>query len=159
MRVYEYSGRPWLALLMLGLGLWLLVREVFGLGPWFGPATLGALAAYFAFLYIRRERRLEWLVAAWLLGMWALYLALGIVLGGPLPFAFFFVLLGLGFMGVYATGTRPATWPVMAASALFALGTIVWVLGIGLALLPYVLPLVLIGYGIWLLRRENRQRW
>lgn len=153
---FQYQG-PWLAVLLLAVGLWLLVREVFGFGPWFAVASLGTLAGYYAFQYMWRERRLEALVAAWLLGMWALYVALGALLGARLPVAFFFVLLGFGFVGVYLTGTRPATWPLLLASGFFALATIVWVLGLGLALAPYLLPVLLIGYGVWLLREHRRQ--
>lgn len=148
---------PWLALALIGLGGWFLIREVFGLGAWFAPATLGALALACLAAYLTAWRRQRWLAGAWLLGGWALYLALDAYLPGGLPFPFFFAFLGLAFLGLYACGARPAFWPLLPASLLLGVATFLWMLSVGLTLLPYLLPLGLVGYGIWLLARQRRR--
>lgn len=148
---------PWLALFLLGLGAWFLLRAVLNPGPWFAPATLGALALAAAAAYGAGGRRLRWLTAAWLLGAWAAYQGLDAYLPGGMSGAYFFAFLGFGFLGLYATGTRPALWPLLPASLLLGLATLVWMLNMGLALAPYLLPVLLMAYGGWLLVRGRRR--
>lgn len=146
---------PWLAVLLIGLGAWFLVREVFALGPWFAPATLAVLTAAAAAAWLITGRRLRWLTAAWLLGAWTAYKALDAYLTGGLPFAFFFAFLGLGFLGVYVLAVRPALWPLVPASLLLGLATLLWMISVGLTLAPYLVPVALIAYGAWLLTRRR----
>ncbi|MFO7173056.1 MAG: hypothetical protein DIU70_008855 [Bacillota bacterium] len=153
MRLEIDSHRRWLPYLLIGLGLWWLVEVLWRPGPWFGAGALGLLAATLAGAYRWRERRWEYLTGAWLLGAWAAYILLDGYLPGGLPFAFFFAFLGLGFLGVYATGTRPAMWPLIPGAFLLGLATFLWVLTLGVQLAPYLLPFLLVAAGFWLLRR------
>ncbi len=144
---------PWLALVLVAVGSWFLIREIFELGAWFGPATLAALAVVSLLRWLSGGRQQRWLAAGWLLGAWAIYLALDATLAGGMPFAFFFAFLGLAFLGLYACGARPAFWPLVPTSLFLGLATVVWMFTVGLTLLSYLLPLGLIAYGGWLLMR------
>lgn len=158
MRFEVDIGGRWLSYVLIGVGLWWLVRSWWQPGPWYSGATLGVLALGLGLAYRLRERRWSYLTGAWLLAAWAVYLLLDAYLLGGLPFAFFFAFLGLAFFGVYAFGTRPALWPVLPGSLLLGLATVLWVLSVGFQLAPYLLPLLLVAGGIWLVLGGSRNR-
>lgn len=146
-----------LAWLLVAVGLWYLTKSLLDLGAWFMPATVSVLALWPLASFVR-TRRLEHFVGLCLLLSWAAYGWLGFVLPEGLPLAFFFVFLGLGFIAVYALATRPLMWPLLPAALLLGLGTFFWVLGMGLAHAPFLIPVALIAWGLWILSRQARGR-
>lgn len=145
-----------LGLLLVLAGFWFLAREFFGLGPWFAPATLASLAGVCAGAWLG-TRSVSWLTGAFFLGSWALYKALDVYFGGTLPYSFLPAFWGLGFMLLYAVATRPLRWPLVPASLLLGLATVMYVVGVGIETAKYWAPAALVLWGIYMIVRASRR--
>lgn len=149
-----------LALFLVALGLWQLVKNVWHLGWGFTAGTLAVLALVSWGLHLRRRDSIIYLLGGWLLVAWALFAVVAGLLGSLLPGALWLSFLGLGFLIFYALHTRPVTWPLIPAVVLGALGVVLALLFTAISLtlrFAYVLvPLALIAWGLsWLLKRKR----
>jgi hypothetical protein len=148
-------------LMLLAVGIWLLLKSALGLGWYFTAGTLAVLALV-AWCYYLVKKEMGYVVAGWLLVAWAAYAALDGLLLGQLPGSAWLVFLGIGFLVVYGLHTRPGRWPLIPASILLGLGTFFWVVGTALrwtfALAPYLLPALLVAWGVWLLVGWRRKK-
>lgn len=154
-RRYEISIHPvWLpGLLLVLLGGFLFVRQMFALGFWVWPTVLTAAGGAYLFAHYRHGR-LGDLTGACLLLAWAAYAWIDSYI--PLPFSLWFAFLGLGFFAVYYLGTKPLQWPLLPGGLLLALSTFFWVVGVTFSLARYLIPLLLIALGIAHVMGRNR---
>ena len=148
------------ALLLIGLGLFFLAANFWQLSGGIFFVALG----------------LAFLVARVTTGRYGLAVPAGILLGfgafvaledttlaatGADPGGWFFVMLGLGFLAVYIVGGRlESLWPLIPAAILADFGLIL--LGAfnlqslaQFAWMAQYWPLVLIGFGLWLVLRDR----
>lgn len=156
MRIQFEIGRYWLGLLGICIGLWFAARQVFDLGPWFTPATLGVLTLTALVAWFFTHRALGWLVGTYMFGFWALYELADLTLGGTLPGSLLLLFWGAAFLLLYGLHTRPFRWPLIPAAALMGLGTFFYVVGVGIATARYWLPVALIIWGISALFRRSQ---
>lgn len=146
------SGAGWLFVVM---GVWLVVRPWLDLPRWLWPGLLVAGALWQTQGYFRYRRDSK-LVGACVLAAWAAYAALAAYLPG-LPWYLAFAFLGLGFLVASAVVPGRPQWPLLPGALLLAVATVFWILHVSLQLLAYLLPLVLILGGLWLVGPGRRR--
>jgi hypothetical protein len=150
-----HVGAVSVGLLLMLAGLWFMAREFLGPGPWFVPATLAVLtAASFAGWAV--TRRVSWLTGLFFLLSWTAYKALDVWFGGKLPYSFLPAFWGIGFMVLYTVGTRPYRWPLIPASLLLGLATVMYVVGVGIETARYWVPAALLLWGLYMIVRGAR---
>ena len=143
------------------VGAWFVARIILRPGPWF-TGTTWAVLTLAAFAYAAYTRAPGWLVVGFLAAGTAAYAYLNAYLPGGLPGSFYFVFLALGCYALYQFVTRPARWPLLMAALLLALATLFWVLHLAVKFALYLVPLILLVWGLNLLfsaRRSPGGRW
>lgn len=153
--VYIRIGNTGLGLILLGIGIWWAARNLLGVGPWFTGALWAALTVTAAVMYLN-SRRTRWLTAAYLAAAVTAYEVLDITLGGVLPGSLVLVFLGAGFAAVYQFATRPANWPLVAGAFVAAIGVASLLLSIAFMQARYVIPAVLVIWGVYTLWTNMR---
>lgn len=157
MRIISFRfGAISVGLLLMLVGIWFLVRELFNLGPWFAPATLATLTvgACAAWLVARQTR---WLTATYFLASWTTYKALDVWwFAGTLPGSFLPAFWAFGFLLLYQFGTRPFRWPLFLSGVLMIVATALYVVSVGIGTARYWVPLALVLWGVYVIVRGLR---
>jgi|GEM_PF-4364940 len=145
----------WMGALLVFLGVWFVAREVFHVGPWFGPVSLAVMALASAVGHFVTRRAFGWLMLVYVFGSWAAFASLDVLLAYRLPGSFLPAFWGLGLMAYYALHTRPNRWPLIPATILLGVATVLYVISVGVRTAPYWIPVLLIIWGLSTLFRRR----
>lgn len=153
--MYVRLGRTTMGIVLVLIGAWFIVKLVLHPGPWFAGATW-VLLTLLASAYAAYTRAPGWVLVAFLSAGTAAYAFADAYLG--LPGSFYFVFLALGCFGLYQFVTRPFRWPLYLAAVLLGMATVFFIMGIAIRFALYLLPLLLLIWGVSLLLQSGPRR-